>query len=453
MKKDHLFLYGMRWIGILLVWICLVFVGSSPVFASLTESPEQMSMRIKKLLQEKDYESAMSEALDLYHFAKVKKQDFLVVQSLESIGLIYYEVSCYEEAAAQFKEALELLDHLDKDREGLNGEELLNRRIPMAGLLLESYIYQGRFGEAEQEIIRYKDLIVRQEEQNRTQGDHYPVEREYGLLNSLRLKLYLGMDKMEEAKGALMEAQAFDGDLSSDRDHAKWVYLSTLASFYKKVDDPSMALKYVDQALGLERVPEVLRLKADILKEQGRLEETFVLYDEIYEYEEKQNSATFLRQIDQLRTLHRINDQEAQDREWAYSHKVMRQKHNQLVFSLALIAILSILLYILYRYIIRAQRLKDELQQEKEALQEAESRLDAQRLKAEEASRMKSVFVANMSHEIRNPLNVIVSLSDLLGRDDLSTEEKKNYVSQLRNNTEQMLNQLGDVLDQSHRED
>lgn len=453
MKGAHLFLYGMRRIGIIFVWICLVFVSSGPVFASLSESPDQVSMRIKEFLQDEDYESAMSEALDLYRLGKAKKQDLLVVQSLETVGHIYYDVSCYEEAAAQFKEALGLLDQLDENREGLTRKEILNKQIPMASLLLESYIYLGRFEEARGEVIRYKELIMCQEELNRAQGDNYPVEREYGLLNSLRLKLSLGEDHMEEAEAVFMETQAFEKSLSSESDHAGWVYFSTLAFYYEKTGNLPMALKYADQALDIERVPEVLRLKADILEGQGRLEDTFALYDEIYAYEEKRNSATFLRQIDQLRTLHRINDQEAQDREWAYSHKVMRQKHNQLLFSLVVIAILSILLYILYRYIIRTQRLKNELQQEKEALQEVEKKLMAQRLKAEEASRMKSVFVANMSHDIRNPLNAIANLSDLLADDDLSPEEKKNYVSQLKNNTTLMLKILSDVLDQSRMED
>lgn len=60
---------------------------------------------------------------------------------------------------------------------------------------------------------------------------------------------------------------------------------------------------------------------------------------------------------------------------------------------------------------------------------------------------MKSAFLANMSHEVRTPLNAIVGFSGLLVEPSTDEEERKEYSSIIRNNTDLMLNLVNDVLD------
>lgn len=55
---------------------------------------------------------------------------------------------------------------------------------------------------------------------------------------------------------------------------------------------------------------------------------------------------------------------------------------------------------------------------------EAEEKLKYAKDQAVLASKFKSEFLANMSHEIRTPLNAVIGLSDLLGRSNLSREQK-----------------------------
>ena len=66
--------------------------------------------------------------------------------------------------------------------------------------------------------------------------------------------------------------------------------------------------------------------------------------------------------------------------------------------------------------------------------------------KAESANHAKSMFLANMSHEIRTPLNAIVSLSDLLLRD----QAKKDVISRIEKiklSSDVLMALVNDILD------
>lgn len=73
-------------------------------------------------------------------------------------------------------------------------------------------------------------------------------------------------------------------------------------------------------------------------------------------------------------------------------------------------------------------------------------RLEAESLRAEEASRAKSMFLANMSHEIRTPLNGIIGFSDLLAEEPLSDTQAKE-VEMIRRCSDSLLEIINDILD------
>jgi signal transduction histidine kinase/ligand-binding sensor domain-containing protein/CheY-like chemotaxis protein len=74
------------------------------------------------------------------------------------------------------------------------------------------------------------------------------------------------------------------------------------------------------------------------------------------------------------------------------------------------------------------------------------------KIKAEESDRLKSSFLANMSHEIRTPMNAIYGFSGLLNADDLSKEDKSQYINIINENCESLLVLIDDILDISRIE-
>jgi len=73
--------------------------------------------------------------------------------------------------------------------------------------------------------------------------------------------------------------------------------------------------------------------------------------------------------------------------------------------------------------------------------------LEAAREKAEASDRLKTAFMQNISHEVRTPLNGIVGFGNLLAEADLSSEDRKLYISLLKVSSNRLVNTMTDYMD------
>ena len=104
--------------------------------------------------------------------------------------------------------------------------------------------------------------------------------------------------------------------------------------------------------------------------------------------------------------------------------------------------------------LLRCAELNHQLSRANEQLEQANRKLkeyEEKALKAEKASRMKSLFLANMSHEIRTPLNAIEGFANIIALTD-SAEERMSYREIIESNSRWLLDLLNDILDFSRAE-
>lgn len=84
-----------------------------------------------------------------------------------------------------------------------------------------------------------------------------------------------------------------------------------------------------------------------------------------------------------------------------------------------------------------------------EIVQERTLELERAKIKAEESEQLKMAFLSNMSHEIRTPMNAIVGFASLLADEDMSAEDKDDYINQINKNSDALLILIDDILDLS----
>ncbi|VVS94419.1 hybrid sensor histidine kinase/response regulator [Desulfoluna spongiiphila] len=80
-------------------------------------------------------------------------------------------------------------------------------------------------------------------------------------------------------------------------------------------------------------------------------------------------------------------------------------------------------------------RMNDELSHAKEA--------------ADQSARVKTEFLANMSHEIRTPMNAIIGMSDLALNEEITRDQRREYLDIIRTSARSLLGIINDILDLS----
>lgn len=80
-------------------------------------------------------------------------------------------------------------------------------------------------------------------------------------------------------------------------------------------------------------------------------------------------------------------------------------------------------------------------------LMDSEDNLFKALRKSQESDRLKSAFLANMSHEIRTPMNSILGFISILEEDNITTNERREYLGIMRSSGERLMGTINDVID------
>ena len=392
-------------------------------------------------LNNEEYELAMNEAVRLQMLSDETGNLQGTISSNEYLGLIYIMIGRDRDAATALEKGMSLL----KESGGQPDYEM-----QLTPFLLIAYLRLNELEKMRSLLVYYESVIHMMESEQPAKWMNYPFRQKFCFLYSYYTNLYIAEDKPKEAKKAMQQASSYVDDTNRNDPFLISVYNLAMARYYFYVKKYPEAIREIDKVLSVDYSTEPLKLKAEILKAAGKKEEALVFYDQLLTFVEQINVKAFTRQLNQLRTLHDLNEQKIQEQRLVYQKEQLSQKQTQLTVSLVFFGVLLLLFSFLLRYVYHVRKLKDDLQKERGVLIDTTDKLRIAKEQAEESNRLKSAFVANISHEIRTPLNAIVGFSGLL--EDADEEERKEFIRIINNNSDLLLDLVNDVLDLSRLE-
>ena len=385
-----------------------------------------------------DYELAMNEAVRLQILADETGILRGAISSNEYLGMIYLFIGRDEDAVTAFEKGLSLIRESGKDP---------TYEIQIMSYLVISYFRLNKLDKVRPLLEHFEFLLRDMKKESPGKWVNYPFDRMFCILYSNYINLYVEEHNQAEAFRAVQRASSYVNEKNRDEAYLISIYNLAMARYYLFVKDYPEAFRQIDRTLTAEYSPDVLKVKLEILKAAGKKDEALSLHEELLKLVEQTNVTAFTRQLNQLRTLHNLNEKKIQEQHMLHQKEQLSQKQTQLTISIIFFGVLLISFYFLFRYAYHTQKLKNDLQKERGVLIETTDKLRIAKEQAEESNRMKTAFVANISHEIRTPLNAIVGFSGLL--EDADEEEQKEFIRIINNSSDLLLNLVNDVLDLS----
>ncbi|MBP3510866.1 MAG: HAMP domain-containing histidine kinase [Prevotella sp.] len=418
--------------------------------------------------------SALQRAEDMHKQALTDKSDYGIYYSMKNVANIYAMRNNGKMSMNKYKEALDFalerlpdIDHTDVslpyarylERYGRHAECLSickNARMHahtdesrMTAMVMEADVYyhtrnKEKFGQAFSEASRmaaYTEYPEKQTDMHRIaayksllDGDSDGAQEHAAAMTDTKERLRLGIDISIHEKN-WENAYKYNDMLNRYLD-------STLNTLHNR------DVEEVNAQIGYDRLQrENMRMEmANAMLERQSLLNKITIEKELAEKRKVmlENASIEAKQMqmnldmqESEKAMHKLfNDQQVM--------QIESEKNNTKVrimfFSLLLVVMSIVILYLLNRRRLRERTLK--------LLQVKNDALITARNEAEAANRMKTKFIQNISHEIRTPLNSIVGFSQLLLDPEmkLSDEEKTEFGNIINNNTELLMTLINDIL-------
>lgn len=392
-------------------------------------------------LWEGQLEKAADNAIRLYNKAKEKSNQNGIVCSCETLGLINQRIGQDSTAVDFFIEGLDYL------RQKPNEQRFM---IQFLNNIVESLLKLERFGDARKYLEELDTTINNIKSGVYGPDPSFPYDRCLLLTEAYYINLFVREKNASEAKKH-MELALLHLEKSDDA-YVRYYYMFCVAGYYKLAGQYAQALNEINAVMKIDPSPEAMKLKGEILYDMGNYQAATVQYREALKQNEEMNTTAFLRQLSLLHATHDMNNLELQVKELRVTELELGAKQQQLKWIMALVALLLVILLVGSKVYLHTRRLKNELQKDKQALLESEDELRIARDRAEEADRLKSLFLSNMSHEIRTPLNAIVGFAQILESETEEDDERKEYTHIITDNSALLLNLVNDILDLSRLE-
>ncbi|NOZ48054.1 MAG: tetratricopeptide repeat protein [Chlorobi bacterium] len=363
--------------------------------------------------------------------------------SLSNLGVVYFNINNYKKALYCFKKALEI-------------NELTGNKIVIANAL-------NNIGAV------YKDMdndSLALQYYYRSEKISNALDYYYGQANSLTNIgiIYLDQGKYDVAKKFFENSFKIRSKIGNKRGIASSyeklgnVYLAlsdykkAIANYFKGIEIAREAeIKEVEKSLYLQLYRTYLQINnyKNALKyhlKYANLKDS--IFNEknaskIIELQTKYETEKKEKELNNLEAKAKIQEIEI----------IKKSQTNKLLFiGISIILLLFIIILIGYSKIKNSNSVlltnKAILNKQKNKLFTINKELQVAKIKADEASKTKSLFLANMSHEFRTPMNSIIGFTNLLLHNSNHTKAK-HYLKNIKASCSNLLVLINDILDLS----
>lgn len=374
-------------------------------------------MAVQALITQGNNSLAINNANQMYQKAKELNDPLGMTFALRAIGNTQLNSAAPESAIESYNEAIQLIQTLP------NADSYLK---PALFKLIFIKIRNSQLKEVSDDIKRLASICGKSPEQP---TDFY--------LPSCNAYYYIKIGNLPLALVQLQQLETL---------YKKYPYLyygsmlNYLYSYYHiETKEYALALKEFDKVLqstllnGTYRHTQIQQERAEILALMGETQEACDTYESINARRDSLDAQSYSRQINELHTIYQVDQKE-------YDNLMIQKKIFKWSLSIIL-AILSLIIFFIFRIKRDNKRLIQSQQEQKKIKSQAEKSI-----------RTKSLFLSNMSHEIRTPLNALSGFSSILTEESIDDETRKQCYDIIQQNSDLLLKLINDVIDLSSLE-
>ena len=221
----------------------------------------------------------------------------------------------------------------------------------------------------------------------------------------------------------------------------------------QKLHDFATALHYSDSTMDLRTKDtegidnnywiNAMKLKIQALEGLERYKEALDLQHRLNEFKDSLTTAGNIEQLNQLNKRFEVNELKTQAEQ---SETKAKERQLILIGLLAIVIILTLVSFLILRYIATVN-----LEKEHKKLIKAYEQLEVANAKAEESQKMKSSLIKQLSHEINTPLNILSGFTQIITMPDmeLNSDEREELNKGIVENTNRISELVRKVVDLS----
>ncbi|NOZ47024.1 MAG: tetratricopeptide repeat protein [Chlorobi bacterium] len=372
-----------------------------------------------------------------------KSKDTLSIAKMSlAVGYTYYFNEDLENALKYYKNALYFAKKI-KAKAGVS-----------ISLINIGNIYQDK-KEYNEALNNYKKALTIQENFIKDKATIASIYNNYG-------NIYTEKKQYEQSLKYFNKALELAREIKNNTQIA--LALSDIGSVHIHLKNYNKALKYISKALKIAVSDGQVQMQKKIYKDfyklysnKGDDKQALAYFKKFTELKDSMISIESKEKISEIETKYQL---EKKEQLIALQKKVIeqkeliikRKKHERIIFigSYALLVIaLAVIIFSLVQ--IKRHRnailVKNEvLKQQKEELSAQSEKLDYTNKELRRNSKLKELFFANTSHEIRTPVSIISGFAELVLKTKL-TGKQKEYITNIKNSSKNLLVIINDILD------